>query len=567
MHKIVKLHLDKFVNDHSLEMHDTSKQFEMFVNYCMVAEQYYARFSVEDITNNGDDAGIDGIAFLIDGELVTSPEMAVDIFSKSKRNISAEVIFTQAKTSESFEKAQISNFGDGILDFLSDEPSLPQSEFLSKSKKIFEKILTNIGRIKDGRPIAKVYFVTTGNVEPTAREIIAAEKIIKKKVDDSGYFSEVKSHLTGRESLIKIYSEITNGVEATLKVNGYLPYPQIPGVEEAYIAIASAKDFVESLLNDDGKIRTHIFEENVRAYLGEENPINQEMKNTIEKDEKCNRFGILNNGITIISPDVRIQNNNIYLRNYQIVNGCQTSNVLFENREKLDNIVIPVKIVEAQDADVIDDIVKATNSQTKVEETQFLSSYGIIKSVEKYFAARRSENIETAIYLERRDRQHFGASIPEIRIVDIRTLCKGVAAMFFERPDLASRYPNQMIDEIGKNQILNERNKEIIYFASALARYRLDILMASQRIPSNLSKCKWHMLLMLKYIANSGKPAPALNSSKIESYCEKIIDACKDPEIRAIKKAADILTEMGEIDRDKLRLISFTGQLLSEVKQ
>ncbi|MCP5411544.1 MAG: AIPR family protein [Alphaproteobacteria bacterium] len=39
--------------------------------------------------------------------------------------------------------------------------------------------------------------------------------------------------------------------------------------------------------------------------------------------------------ITIISPDVRVNRGRNILRDFQIVNGCQTSNVLFEHRLKL----------------------------------------------------------------------------------------------------------------------------------------------------------------------------------------------------------------------------------------
>lgn len=42
-------------------------------------------------------------------------------------------------------------------------------------------------------------------------------------------------------------------------------------------------------------------------------------------------FGLLNNGITIIADQVHIISTEASLINYQIVNGCQTSNVIFES--------------------------------------------------------------------------------------------------------------------------------------------------------------------------------------------------------------------------------------------
>ena len=41
------------------------------------------------------------------------------------------------------------------------------------------------------------------------------------------------------------------------------------GITEAYLAIVPLKAFVENVLMDsDHKLRMHIFEENVRAFLG-----------------------------------------------------------------------------------------------------------------------------------------------------------------------------------------------------------------------------------------------------------------------------------------------------------
>ena len=122
------------------------------------------------------------------------------------------------------------------------------------------------------------------------------------------------------------------------------------------------------------KLRVHIFEENVRAFLGTEDPVNRQIQMTLSNPVAQKQFAILNNGITIISPDVRVQNDKVSIENYQIVNGCQTSNVLFENYDSLlPDSTLTVKVIEATDPDVIADVVRATNSQSKVDETQFLS--------------------------------------------------------------------------------------------------------------------------------------------------------------------------------------------------
>ena len=59
------------------------------------------------------------------------------------------------------------------------------------------------------------------------------------------------------------------------------------------------------------------------------------MADTLRDGTKQKRFGILNNGVTMISPDVRIGSLEISIRDFQIVNRCQPSNVLFENRDAI----------------------------------------------------------------------------------------------------------------------------------------------------------------------------------------------------------------------------------------
>ena len=81
------------------------------------------------------------------------------------------------------------------------------------------------------------------------------------------------------------------------------------------------------------------------------------------------RFGILNNGITIVSPDVRVQGNEFYFRDFQIVNGCQTSNILFDSADEISgDATLMLKVVETDDPAIVDDIVRSTNRQTKVQD-------------------------------------------------------------------------------------------------------------------------------------------------------------------------------------------------------
>jgi hypothetical protein len=94
--------------------------------------------------------------------------------------------------------------------------------------------------------------------------------------------------------------------------------------------------------------------------------------------------------------------------------------------------------------------------------------------------------------------------------------------MFLKRPDLAFKYPKRMYEEFG-GRIFDDSNKEIVYYASALALYRFDLLASNNTIPANARRLKWHMLPLVAAIV-SGKQIPQLNSREMQTYAKNIID-------------------------------------------
>src|SRR5262249_53453571 len=145
-------------------------------------------------------------------------------------------------------------------------------------------------------------------------------------LESSGLFSRYSVTPIDKNSLIQLWTSTWSKIQAKLEVKGYLPFPKISGINEAYMVILPVRSLINKVLSDtEGNLRTYIFEENVRAFLGEDNPVNQQIVDTISKDQSRDRFAILNNGITIISPDVKVQSDSVYIENFQIVNGCQTS--------------------------------------------------------------------------------------------------------------------------------------------------------------------------------------------------------------------------------------------------
>lgn len=567
MHRIISNYLNTFCSESFVDASlDDDKRFELFSNYCIIKSFYPEEIDAEAITSGEDDAGIDGICFIIDGEIATTVSEAEIIMKRPKRNFPVDIYFVQSKTSESYDRGEILKFGDGIIDFLSDDPKLPQGDFIKQQRAIFDLLIDNVSKIANGRATAHLRYVCTSN-NPIAKEIEATKESIVASVEASGYFKNVDFEYVGLEQLIQLWDRTRNSISAVMQTKKLSPYPEMPGVTQAYLAIVPLKEFVENVLMDgDKKLRVHIFEENVRAFLGASNPVNIQIQETLTNPDAQKRFAILNNGITIISPDVRVQNDKVSIDNYQIVNGCQTSNVLFDNYDVLHpDATLTVKVIEAADPDVIADVVRATNSQSKVDETQFLSFTQLVRRLERYFSSTEDKpGEETKLYFERRIGQYKNAGVAKRRIFTITETCRAVGAMFLRKPEMAYRYPTKMISTM-YNQLINDRNKEIIYYTAALALYRFKLLASNGRIDSKYSIYKWHILMILSLVS-SDKPMPSIQNKKIETFCKTIIKTCSqsDDDCMALfNKAINVLEAVGLKDsRDEIRSVAYTQSII-----
>lgn len=565
MHLVVRNHLADFQNKYDVSDQE-SKQFEAFLNYVIFRTYCATNIDLRDLIYEGADPGIDGAMIFIDDAYVSSVEEVEATMKNRKRDADVTVVFTQAKTSESWSKAEINVFELAINDFLSGRAAYPQSDYIANAREVFSAALKHVGKIRDGKPRVQAFFATTAT-KSEDREILAAGTAVEAMLSGTGYFSHVDVILLNRDSIVEMWAAAEGQVEATLNVLGSAAFPRTPGIDEGYVVTVRAKEFIDKILVDqNGRLRQRIFEDNVRDFLGPEGEVNQEMTDTLRDENKQKRFGILNNGITMISPDVRVGGLEIAIRDFQIVNGCQTSNVLFENRDAIDeNATIMLKLIETSDPAVIDDIVRATNRQAKVDEDQFLATLDAVKALERYFEARGTED-DLRLYFERRKNQFsHNDNVKAIRVFDIKEIARCVGAMFLDKPDIASRYPNRLTSEL-RAQVFDPKYKEEVYHAAAYALYRLKLLIGNNRVERRNSKLRWHIIMAIKYYV-CGDSIPHLSSTKIKAKCAEIeafMGKGDDDTVALIKGLCSAIVDIDGITRDKLKGSSLTAEIKSK---
>ena len=361
MHKVIEANLQEFVKIHELGGLTESQQFERFVNYCVFAQHHREEYDINVVTTGNDDPGIDGVAVFFNDEMISTAESAVEYFkglSGRRRSIAARYVFVQAKRGDSFDLGEMLKFSGGVYQLFSSKTSAAD-DVLAEFLEIHDAVVKNLMSIEGGRPRVDLYYACTG-VWTDAKEL--RERGLgagKDQMNSLGLFSRVEYTPVDREMLISLWVKTSAPVEATFVVKGAVPLPAMSGVSEAYLALTSAKDFVKNVLSDsNGNLRTNVFDQNVRAFLGDDNPVNAQIMKALKDPAHHDRFAINNNGITIVSPDVRVQSDRISVSDFQIVNGCQTSHVLFRNENTLtDAVWVPIKVIEAQEPDVVAQVV------------------------------------------------------------------------------------------------------------------------------------------------------------------------------------------------------------------
>lgn len=343
----------------------------------------------------------------------------------------------------------------------------------------------------------------------------------------------------------------------------------MPGVDNAVVALVKAKDFVDLVVRDEtGKIRSGIFDQNIRDFEGLSNPVNQKIRQTIESKASKSRFGIMNNGITIVAKDMRPAADSYILRNYQIINGCQTSNVLNQIREQLDeNVLLQVRLIQTTAPDVLNDVVEATNSQTSVPPYQFLANSKLAVETQEFFSSY-PEDPHFRLHFERRKSELVHADVSSTRIVTIQDLARTFGAVFLEEPHTVARAPNQAF-AVFSEKLFKDEDSPMLYYTAAFAHYRLQLLKVTSRLKIPERRLYWHVLTAAKRIAAGRLNIAAQSRKKQDAFCTQFLDRLWEPTkaLALFEEAYQAIQKnVTQTTRDRLKRQAFTSEYLDALE-
>ncbi|MGL5288863.1 MAG: AIPR family protein [Aeromonas sp.] len=564
MDKITKSLLDGFSSQYEIESKTESAQFEHFCNYSVTSKLFRGSFELEDIhSGSGGDCAIDGIGLIVNGRLILDEDELSDVVT-STSYLDADIIFIQSKTSSSFDGSAIGSFIHGVKDFLSDNSRLVQNEKIKKMKDIWESIFSMSSSMVNRRPTCKLYYVCTGRwvEDQNLRAIIDSGT---SEIENFGVFDNVSIEPLGASEIQKLFHETKNKLSSTITFQNRITLPDIDGVSEAYLGVIPFFEYL-NLIQDKNKTIHSIFDDNVRDFQGD-NSVNKKIKKTLE-ELKFDLFCVLNNGVTIVASAITPAGNRFTIRDYQVVNGCQTSHVLHDCQEikGIEKVYVPIKLVVTESDDIKANITLATNSQTEVKTEQLESLNVFQKKLELYYAA---ESKNFPLYYERRSQQYNSDTrIKKTQIISIPIQIKSFASMFLNSPNLVSGYYGTIVRRFS-GKMFSDDHKHSPYYVSGLAYYRIEQFFRSGDLKSDLKKARFHLMYLARLIV-IGEQLDPFNSNKLDKVCEQFKNSLIDEgEALQIFTTAQEIFEKSGIDQDKsqYKSESETELLLSSFKR
>lgn len=154
------------------------------------------------------------------------------------------------------------------------------------------------------------------------------------------------------------------------------------------------------------KYEDRLFDRNVRLFLGaRKGSVNAGIAETLGNDKEKPNFWAYNNGVTIICDSFKAGKNTVELRNFSIVNGCQTTVSLSEHKGSLDDVSVLVRCIAASSS-ILDSIIRFTNSQNPIRTWDIASQDNTQRRMKREFEGLK----KPFVYLTRRgDRRPIGA--------------------------------------------------------------------------------------------------------------------------------------------------------------
>lgn len=259
-----------------------------------------------------------------------------------------------------------------------------------------------------------------------------------------------------------------------------------------YIGVVRLNDYEAFLTSERGELDTSLFEANVRDYEGE-TAVNRNIEATLSKRDDTVDFWWLNNGVTIVASRVQLANKLLELETPQIVNGLQTSTEIYKRvrteGQDVDQRSVLVKVIEARDDRVRENIIRATNSQTAFGPSALRATDKVQRQIEEFLHTR-------SLWYERRRRQYFNLNKPMERIVSIDTMGQALLSIAAQLPHVARATASRVFDEDIYPLVFHPDHPVEMYAATIELQRRCDAWLKRAVPEAQVEDYRFHLAML-----------------------------------------------------------------------
>jgi hypothetical protein len=434
--------------------------FELFVSDLITRDFGLDWDDIESGVVDGEgDGQIDAIYMLVDGLLIREKKEFDP--HEARRNANIRVVVHQSKNSASFSENSFAKMRTSICDLFDLDNRISQlkktyNASVVEQADLFRAIYLGM-QGKNPSVQFDVVFASKGDRATANAKIHNDVKAVINFFGDEYFKSESSVRLLGARELI----DLANRPRFLNKKMTFAAPPASDGTTEGWVGLVQLGEFFKLITDEEKKLLTSIFEENVRDFEGDSG-VNKEIAETLNKPADKVDFWWLNNGITLLCDEVQPHTQREFSLDRPLIgNGLQTANKIWQHfqpqKEINDKRHVLVRVIKSTNEDVRDRIIRATNRQTPIGPSQLRATEQLHRDIEGFFKSRGK-------YYERRKNQYKNAGRPKREIFSINELAQAVIAIALGKPNDARARPSSLLNTPDGYKAVFPENADLKFF-------------------------------------------------------------------------------------------------------
>ena len=508
-----------------------------------VFENFLKAFPVSDkeimagAVDNSKDGGVDGFYFFANRKYVFD-DIELDPQSEYKFNL---VIF-QCKEGEGFSPVEMGKFVLFVDDLLDPhrQESAYQSLYHTKLKSLMKIFKDQYYQVAGSLTSVEIDFVYVSKLDVTLpkpdEDVTSVEAKLAATI--SKHFPKAAFTMNYVNA-----AKLLDQIRLRRRNEKSLVYMDSIVTKEGWIALVSLPEFYKFLLDAHGNFHEQMLEENVRGFQNKTS-VNDGIKKTLNEPTQSAEFWLLNNGVTVVTDELtQAPQATIKVKDPQIVNGLQTSRQVYDYYKSSAGVTqddkrrIVIRVIEAKDEAIRDQIVNATNSQNKMPAEALRATEPIQRKIEEVFAT-------FGLFYDRRPGHHKDKGRPAAKIVSVREVLQASLAVARRLPDAARARPRDYLKDDDKyaEVYLNEKVPLTVHVKSTELVRRVESFAAKQEHQDHMLDLQFYVALIVaaRALGNAHVPPHELAALNVSTISDSIIAKAFDDAFAAyIKHGGD----------------------------